>query len=133
MNGIISNFDNQVQDLHQAKAAMAPGLTLVVKEIVETGENPENTLKDIIKLARMLDIAAPAPRKTPDSYSDPKYNLLEYIKRNVGKLVIREINADELLFDEAKPFTCISQVDEILEDVSDKLNRHYMKQVEYAA
>lgn len=128
-----TTVNEQIAYLHDVKSKIADGLALAVWKIADTGDNPENVLRDIIKLARMLDIAAPAPRKAINTQNDPRYNLLEFIKRSSGKMVIREINGDELLFDKDRPFTCMSQVQEIFDDVYDKLSRNFTTQVQYAA
>ncbi len=132
MQEAASNFDDQVHKLHELKASVADDLSVVVKEIAQTGYNPQNILTDIIKLARLLDISAPAPRTTASTIADPRYNLLEYIKRHANSSVLREIHGDEILFDRKKPFTCISQIQEIFEDVSEKLTHNFTKQAEYA-
>lgn len=124
------SLNNQVSELHEAKASMAQGLAIVVREIAETGFNPENTLEEIIKLARMLDIAAPAERVTISSIIDPRYNLLDYIKRYAGSRIVKEMDADKVLFD--REFTCISQIQEIFLDVSEKINRNFINPVEHA-
>jgi len=140
MTGILS-ANKLINELHEIKAAIALALAEVVSYIAASGNNPDNILNDIIKLSRMLDIAAPAARTTPLTILDPRYNLLDYIKRHAGSMAIKEIDGDEILFEKDKPFTCISQVQEIFLDVSDKLmknfasndNDHEMsKQAEYA-
>jgi len=132
MQEATASFESPVDYLHGMKARIAPTLAIVVKEITETGDNPENTLGDIIKLAHLLDISAPAHRHTPASFTDPRYNLIDYLKRAANSQVLREINPDEILFDRNKPFTCISQIDEIFEDVSDKINRNFVAEPAYA-
>ena len=132
MQEAASNFSSQTDYLHGIKAKIAPILAIVVREIAETGHNPENTLTDIVKLARILDISAPADRNTPSSFTDPRYNLVDYLKRATNSQVLREINPDEILFDRHKPFTCISQIQEILEDVSDKVSRNFVAEAQYA-
>ncbi len=126
--------DNNIKQLHEAKAEMAEGLAVVVKDIVETGHNPENTLEDIIKLAHILDIAAPAIRTTPGSFSDPRFHLLDYIKRYAGARTLKAVSGDEILFDKTKPFTCMGQIQEIFLDVSDKITKHFVTvtEVQYA-
>ena len=63
-------YDNSTQKdfLYKTKAQMAEGLAIAARKIVESGDNPEHILEDIIKLARILDIAAPAPEKYPQSH-----------------------------------------------------------------
>ena len=122
-----ANYEMQIHNLHEAKATIAPGLAVVVEEIAETGNNPENILHDIIKLARILDISAPAPRRAPNAITDPRYNLVDYIKRNSGSRAIRELDADKILFEHNIPFSCISQIQEIYEDVSQKMNRYFIE------
>ena len=130
--------NSRMDELYETKAEIAPGLAEVVSYIAITGEDSDNLLKDIIKLAHMLDIAAPANRNTPTSILDPRYNLLDYIKRHAGSMVVKEMNGDEILFDKNRPFTCIGQVQEILHDVSEKLLKNFAndnieaKQAEYA-
>jgi hypothetical protein len=131
------NKNSRMDELYETKAAIASGLAEVVSYIAASGENPDNLLNDIIKLARILDIAAPAARTTPMTILDPRYNLLDYIKRHAGSLTVKEIHGDEILFEKDRPFTCISQVQEIFQDVSEKLNRNFAndnvaKQAEYA-
>lgn len=121
-------FDNQVNEWHETKAAIAPALTSVVKNIIQTGNNPDNILADIVKMVRMLDIAAPAPRLSPLTATDPRFHLLDYIKRNAGSNVFKEIDGNELLFNKNKPFTCIGQIQEIFQDVTDKLSKNYVTQ-----
>ena len=122
-----TNYEMQISRLHDTKASIAEGLAIVVKEIAETGHNPENTLEDIMKLARLFDISAPAPRRAANTLADPRYNLVDYLKRSAGTRTIRELDADAILFDNAPPFTCISQIQDIFEDVSQKISRNFLE------
>jgi hypothetical protein len=122
---IFNEANDHIARIYDMKAAIAPDLCAAVREIAETGHNPENTLGDILKLARLLDISTPNHRSGPSSFTDPRYNLVDYIKRSSGAAAIREINADEILFNKNRPFTCVSQIQEIFEDVAAKLDRNF--------
>ena len=119
------NLNNQVEELFEIKSAMAPGLCEAVREIMAHGDK-EHMLNDIIKLARMLDLATPSTKFTPASITDPRYNLLNFIIRNSSSRTLNEINPDEILFNEKKPFTCIGQVQEIFLDVADKIAKVFV-------
>ena len=126
MQEAASNLSSQIDYLYKMKAKIARGLAIVAREIAETGDNPEHTLEDIIKLAHILDIAAPPLRNNPNHITDPKYYLLDYIKRYVGSYALNKINGDDILFDKKRPFTCIGQVQEIFLDVYDKVTKNFL-------
>lgn len=126
--------DIQMQHIYDAKASIAAELAQVVRTISETGVDEDNTLKDIVKLARILDIAAPARSTNASTLIDPRYNLLDYIKRSANSRVVKNIDADAILFEKDKPFTCIGQIQAIFQDVAEKISKNFVtvEQAQYA-
>src|SRR4051812_36282281 len=104
--------DPELQNIYIAKQSVAAAFTYIVAN--ETTTINHGIAHSVIEVARILDIALPAPSRSHEHITDSGYNLVASIKANSGVATMQRLDTDQILFNSEKPFYCPSSINERL-------------------